>query len=250
MRRLAIAYTRAEELRLESDEAAVRAASEFEIVAFTIEPRELPPSGPGEAPLGAGVAGLGEAFSETLERIAAGEASTLLLARLAAAASSGRTLLALVHWLESCGAHLVALDVGLDTGSPGGRQALALLRELDRLESAPQPRHKPRGRPGLVKLAPDLGERIVAMRETGLSLQAIADTLNVERVPTPRGGARWRPSSVQAALGYRRPRPPLPGAPPPPLRGRPGPRPSLRSNPRPEPGPARAPHNHEGEPWP
>lgn len=30
----------------------------------------------------------------------------------------------------------------------------------------------------------------------------------------PRGGAEWRPSSVQAALGYRRPRRPAPGGPP------------------------------------
>jgi hypothetical protein len=43
-------------------------------------------------------------------------------------------------------------------------------------------------------------------------LQAIAATLNADGVPTPRGGARWRPSSVQAALGYRRPPPPPPGA--------------------------------------
>jgi len=56
------------------------------------------------------------------------------------------------------------------------------------------------------------------LRDRGLSLEAIAATLNSEGVPTPRGGARWRPSSVQSALGYRRPRPPAPGAPPPPPR--------------------------------
>jgi hypothetical protein len=38
-----------------------------------------------------------------------------------------------------------------------------------------------------------------------MTLQAIADQLNAEGVPTLRGGAMWRPSSVQAALGYRRP---------------------------------------------
>jgi hypothetical protein len=43
------------------------------------------------------------------------------------------------------------------------------------------------------------------MREARMTLQAIADTLNAEGVPTLRGGAMWRPSSVQAALGYRRP---------------------------------------------
>ena len=43
------------------------------------------------------------------------------------------------------------------------------------------------------------------MRASGMTLQAIADTLNSEGVPTLRGGSEWRPSSVQAATGYKRP---------------------------------------------
>jgi hypothetical protein len=50
-------------------------------------------------------------------------------------------------------------------------------------------------------------DRIVAMRAADMTLQAIADQLNAENVPTLRGGARWRPSSIQACLGYRRPEP-------------------------------------------
>ena len=42
------------------------------------------------------------------------------------------------------------------------------------------------------------------MSADGLTLQAIADALNEEGVPTPRGGAKWRPSSVQTAAGYKR----------------------------------------------
>ena len=38
-----------------------------------------------------------------------------------------------------------------------------------------------------------------------MSLQAISDILNAEGVPTLRGGTHWRPSSVQAATGYKRP---------------------------------------------
>jgi hypothetical protein len=44
-----------------------------------------------------------------------------------------------------------------------------------------------------------------------MTLQAIADELNAEGVPTIRGGKQWRPSSVQAAAGYRRPRKPKGG---------------------------------------
>jgi hypothetical protein len=38
------------------------------------------------------------------------------------------------------------------------------------------------------------------MRERGLTLQAICDALNAERIPTPRGGAFWRPTSLRAVL--------------------------------------------------
>jgi hypothetical protein len=42
------------------------------------------------------------------------------------------------------------------------------------------------------------------MRADGMTLQAIADVLNAEGVPTQRGGVEWRPSSVQTAAGYKR----------------------------------------------
>jgi Resolvase, N terminal domain len=157
-----------------------------------------------------------QGLAAALRRIAEGEAEVLMVARLADAADAPRELLALIEWLAELDADLVALDVGLDTGSPGGRQALAVLRELGRWEREP-PRGRPRrGRPGLAEHAPELALQIAAMRERGLSLQAIADALNDQRVPTSRGGVRWRPSSVQSALGYRRPGPRFPGAPPPP----------------------------------
>jgi peptidoglycan hydrolase-like protein with peptidoglycan-binding domain len=62
------------------------------------------------------------------------------------------------------------------------------------------------GRPA-TKDHPELLERITAMRAANLTLQQIADQLNAENVPTLRGGTQWRPSSIQAALGYRRPTP-------------------------------------------
>ena len=57
------------------------------------------------------------------------------------------------------------------------------------------------------EITPALRRRIVRMRNAGMTLQAIADRLNQEGVPTVRGGAMWRPSSVQASLGYKRPQP-------------------------------------------
>ena len=154
--------------------------------------------------------GLGRA----LELIAAGRARVLVVAQLRDIASSLGELVRLLAWLEEADADLIAVDVGFDSREPESRVAVALLREVEGWDREPHPGRRPRGRPGLSSVDPELAERVARLRERGLSLQAIAAALNAEGVPTPRGGAEWRPSSVQAALGYRRPRPPAPGAPP------------------------------------
>lgn len=186
--------------------------------------------GAGGARVGLDVIGVvHDGLAGALERVGAGEASALLVARLADAAGSLRELVALLDWLDACDGDLIALDVGLDTATRGGARAARVLREVDRWEREPPPGRPPRGRPGLAHHSPELADRIRTLRAAGESLQAIADLLNEEGVPTPRGGDRWRPSSVQAALGYRRPRPPLPGVPPP------SPPPSSSSSPPPPP---------------
>jgi hypothetical protein len=110
----------------------------------------------------------------------------------------------------------VVLDIQLDTGNPDGRlaaEALASVGTLERrnldvrtrkgLQAAREGRRS--GRPAVAD-RPALKERIAEMRARGMTLQAIADTLNTEGVPTLRGGTEWRPSSVQAAVGYKRPK--------------------------------------------
>jgi DNA invertase Pin-like site-specific DNA recombinase len=188
-------------------------------------------------------------IAEALERIGAGEASVLLVARLADAAGSLRELVALLDWLAACGGDLVVIDVGLDTATRMGAHSARVLREVRRWEREPRPGRPPRGRPGLAHHSPGLAERIKALRDAGESLQAIADLLNDEDVPTPRGGGRWRPSSVQAALGYRRPGPPAPGVPPVPPRRRPPPPrqrpPEKRAHPQAKPPP---PHPRDSRP--
>ena len=111
---------------------------------------------------------------------------------------------------------LVAIDVGIDTSTPEGRlatEALAGVGSIERERISAGTRHgmaaaRARGqRQGPIAVAdvPELHARIARMREDGMTLQAIADVLNDEGVPTLRGGAKWRPSSVQRAAGYRRP---------------------------------------------
>ncbi|MGI8902882.1 MAG: recombinase family protein [Solirubrobacteraceae bacterium] len=180
-------------------------------------------------------------LTAALHRLAAGEADTLLVARLHSAVGSLGGLVRLLDWLDATGADLMAVDVGLDTRDRAGRKTVALLREVERWGREGDGARRPRGRPGLSVGAPALARRIALLRERGLSLQSIAETLDSEGVPTPRGGARWRASSVQSALGYRRPPPSAPGAPPPPPRGGPPPPPRgrARSPGAPPPGNAR-----------
>jgi DNA invertase Pin-like site-specific DNA recombinase/peptidoglycan hydrolase-like protein with peptidoglycan-binding domain len=151
-----------------------------------------------------------------LRQIAEGKARGLLVNDLRRLSRSIVDLGSLMEWFRDAGAGLIALDLGVDTSTPGGHEVAATLITLgdwERERIARRTRSglaevrasgRPTGRPKLSD-RPDLVERITAMRAASMTLQAIADQLNAEGVPTLRGGAMWRPSSVQAALGYRRP---------------------------------------------
>ena len=116
-------------------------------------------------------------------------------------------------WLRERGLRLVAVDVQLDTADAAGRIAADALISVGERANNGSPmtrggRDPGDRRPGrqAVRDLPKLREHIVAMRSAGMTLQAISDRLNEEGVPTIRGGREWRPSSVQVAAGYRRPR--------------------------------------------
>jgi DNA invertase Pin-like site-specific DNA recombinase len=150
-----------------------------------------------------------------LEQIAAGKASCLLVAELERLSRSVTDLGTLLDWFEQGNSRLVAADMGLDTATPSGRFASRVLVsvsgwERERLSErtrkgleAARARGVATGRPAVAD-RPALRERITEMRAEGMTLQAIADTLNEEGVPTLRGGTKWRPSSVQSAAGYKR----------------------------------------------
>jgi peptidoglycan hydrolase-like protein with peptidoglycan-binding domain len=142
-----------------------------------------------------------------LGRITDGHAHGLVVHELQGFSRSPRELAALVAWLRDAGATLVALDLGFDTATPGGQQIASALLTLGKREADEgRVERRANGRPA-VRDRPELRERIASMRSAGMSLREIAEQLNAEGVPTVRGGARWRPSSIQAALGYRRPAP-------------------------------------------
>ncbi|HWH93754.1 MAG TPA: recombinase family protein [Baekduia sp.] len=155
-------------------------------------------------------------LSHALRRVADGDALCLVVAGLSHLGRSVAELGELLRWLDDVGVRLIALDLDLDTATEAGRATATALASVGEWE---RERLSERTRAGLAaaraKRRTSAGEgdegtealrrRIAAMRADGMTLQAIADVLNAEGVPTQRGGAKWRPSSVQSATGYKRP---------------------------------------------
>ena len=150
-----------------------------------------------------------------LDQIAAGRVAGLVLAHLGDVTRSATELAQLLQWMNTAEAFMIALDFELDTSTAAGELAAGALIQIGDWERT---RIADRTRPGLTAMQtgganhhtsvrdnPELSARISAMRAQGMSLQAISDILNTEGVPTLRGGTHWRPSSVQAATGYKRP---------------------------------------------
>jgi DNA invertase Pin-like site-specific DNA recombinase len=150
-----------------------------------------------------------------LDRLDSGVADALVVVELSRLTHSVVDLGKTIQWLLDRGVRLIASADALDTGTESGRCAAELLvtvSQWERTRISERTRHglevarmngRSVGRPAVAD-DPDLSQRIAAMRAEGMTLQAIADQLNAEGVPTVRGGAKWRHSSVQAAAGYRR----------------------------------------------
>jgi DNA invertase Pin-like site-specific DNA recombinase len=163
-------------------------------------------------------------LSYALQRISAREAQGLVVSELSRLSHSAADLGTIIQWFTRAQARLVAVAETLDTEYESGRLAANMLVEVSGWErkrisqrtrkglEAARLNGRGGGRPA-VSDNPELRDRIRQMRSQGMTLQGIADQLNRDRIPTVRGGAKWRHSSVQAAAGYkrRRPRPPATG---------------------------------------
>jgi DNA invertase Pin-like site-specific DNA recombinase len=152
-----------------------------------------------------------------LRRIAAKEASALIASKLDRISRSVIDFGILLEWFDRADAALVALDVNIDTSTPSGlamanvmvtmgqwERQTGALRTKDAL-AARRAKGLPISRPSVVD-DKALTSRIVALRADGLTLQAIADTLNSDGVATLRGAPQWTTSSVRGAAGYKRPK--------------------------------------------
>ncbi len=147
-----------------------------------------------------------------LERLESGDASCLMVTELWRLCRSVAELGNIVDSLARVDARLVSLQPEIDTGTPTGRATAHTLAELSRWERAQRAEcsrnalEVARAKGAVPAAIPaDLKRHIRRKHRAGMTLQAIADELNDAAVPTVRGGAKWRPSSVQAAVGYKRP---------------------------------------------
>ena len=133
----------------------------------------------------------------------AGEAEGIAVARLDRLTYSLTDLAELVREAVEGGFTLIALQPEVDISADGGRAVGEVLAEA----ATWHPRASTiagralAGRPGRPSSTPPaVAARIRELRGEGMTLQAICDTLNAERIPTPRGGAEWRPTSLRSVL--------------------------------------------------
>ena len=133
----------------------------------------------------------------------AGEAEGIVVARLDRLTYSLIDLAEIVREAVEGGFTIISLQPDVDLSADGGRAVGEVLAEA----ATWQPRaitsagRALAGRPGRPSSTPPaVAARIRELRGQGMTLQAICDTLNAEKIPTPRGGAEWRPTSLRSVL--------------------------------------------------
>lgn len=108
---------------------------------------------------------------------------------------------------------VIALDLGVDTTTAAGELVANVMASVaqwerrtigERTRAAMAEKAAAGVKIGRPRTLPDhVVARIVAERAEGRTLVAIADGLTRDRVPTARGGAVWRPSTVDGVLQSR-----------------------------------------------
>lgn len=150
--------------------------------------------------------GLGDA----LAKLAACRGGALIVAKLDRVARKSSDLLALRDLAEAEGWALSAADGSIDTATPHGRAMTTVMSafselERDLIRSRTRDALAAKRESGVrlgrkATLDPAVRDRVVRERAAGRTMQAIADGLNADNIPTARGGTVWRSSTVNAVL--------------------------------------------------
>ncbi|WP_028653642.1 recombinase family protein [Nocardioides halotolerans] len=150
------------------------------------------------------------AIGTALDQLRKGEASILVVSKLDRLSRSLLDFCTLMESANKQGWQIVVLDLAVDTTTPSGQLMANVMSAFAQYErqligartSAALQQLKAQGkrlgRP--VALPMQIRQRIVAERESGMTLAAIANRLNGDRIATARGGASWYPSTVKAVL--------------------------------------------------
>jgi DNA invertase Pin-like site-specific DNA recombinase len=154
------------------------------------------------------------AIRVALDRLDAGEADGLVVAKLDRLSRSVLDFAAFMERAQRKGWAVVVLDLGVDTATPQGElvaNTFAAFAQFERrligqrtreaLAALPPERRAKVGRPR--QLDAKVARRIRNLRSRGHSLAKIAERLNADDVPTAHGGAKWYPSTVRAVLERR-----------------------------------------------
>ena len=150
---------------------------------------------------------------DTLKR---GDASALVVSKLDRLSRSMLDFTGLMATAQRQSWALVALDCAVDTTTPAGEamaNVLATFAQFERRLIGQRTRDAmaakkaagsvfgPRTWKKQNGVTPEaVAERIRRERKRGATLQAIADGLNSDGVPTVRGGSQWWPSTIRQVL--------------------------------------------------
>jgi DNA invertase Pin-like site-specific DNA recombinase len=146
-------------------------------------------------------------LAEALEDLDAGNADALVAAKLDRVARSVLDFAELMARASKWNWSMVVLDVAVDTSTPSGELMATVVSAFAQYErrligqrtrdalAAKKAAGVKLGRPRT--LDPAVRARIVAERQAGRSLRAIAADLTSEGVPTARGNAIWHASAVR-----------------------------------------------------
>ena len=147
-----------------------------------------------------------EGLQQALAELTAGTASGLIVAKLDRLSRSLLDFAGVMERSRSEGWALIALDLGVDTSTPQGELMASVLATFSQFErrligqrtkdalAELKAQGVELGRPRLV--GEDLAERCRMLRADGMTLQAIADTLNGEGISTATGRGAWKTGTV------------------------------------------------------
>jgi DNA invertase Pin-like site-specific DNA recombinase len=146
------------------------------------------------------------------DKLARGEVQALIVAKQDRLMRSSLGWAQIVSQSKEQKWSLICLDLNLDTASPMGECMGSILAAVAQFELE-QIRKRTKdalavkkaqgyrlGRPAT--MPEETRARINALRNSGVTLQGVADTLNAEGIPTARGGSKWYASTVQKAIAY------------------------------------------------